>query len=129
MALLSASIAYSNAGSYAVAAVVGTIGENVGYYGYIIVIEWIRHYRNHHQHGLPRRTVLVFSKTARDILIEFGPAELLDSLLVRPLFMFIAPQLVGPYALGVFVGKIAADLVFYSVAVIGYEARKRWFGE
>lgn len=56
------------------------------------------------------------------------PAELLDNLLVRPLFMFVEPQLIGPYAVGVFVGKIAADLVFYSVAVIGYEARKRWFG-
>lgn len=128
-ALLSASIAYYASNSYALAAVAGTIGENIGYYGYIVVIEWIRHYRNHRHHNLPKRTIMVFSKTTRDILIEFGPAELLDSLLVRPLFMFIVPQLIGPYAVGIFVAKIAADLIFYSVAVVGYEARKRWFGK
>jgi hypothetical protein len=126
-ALLSAGGMYSATDSYPLAAIAGTIGENVGYYGYFVVIEWIRHHKNHRHHGVVRRTILVFSKTVRDMLIEFGPAELLDSLLVRPFCMFVAPQIIGgPYVLGIFVGKVAADLVFYSIAIVGYEAKKRW---
>jgi hypothetical protein len=64
------------------------------------------------------------ARTARDLVLEFGPAELLDTLAVRPFLMYLGPLLVGDVAGGVVLGKVAADLVFYAVAIGAYETRR-----
>jgi hypothetical protein len=61
-----------------------------------------------------RRTVL---RLARDLVAEFGPAELGDSLLLRPTAMAAGTVLTGSPAAGTLLGKLAADLVFYAVAI------------
>lgn len=48
---------------------------------------------------------------ARSLLLEFGAAESLDLLLVRPACMALGLQMIGGN-LGGLVGKLAADLVF-----------------
>ena len=62
--------------------------------------------------------------TLRNLLVEFGPAELLDTFAVRPLAMYVAATVVGDMLTGVILGKIAADAVFYTLAIIGYEVCK-----
>lgn len=128
-AITSAWLAYSTTNSFAISAVVGTIGENVGYYGYFTIQEFLKHNKTHHSHNLIRRVILILTKTSRNLLIEFGPAELFDSSLVRPALMFIIPQYISPYILGVLIAKLLADLVFYGFAIIGYEIKKLLFKE
>lgn len=126
-ALFGATLGHAlSGGSLVVAAYAGTIGENIGYYGYFAVKESMRHYRAHAHHATARRIMVSGLKTVRDMMVEFGPAELLDSFIVRPLLMYLGPQLVGHFQVGIFAGKVAADVIFYSLAIIGYEIRKRW---
>jgi hypothetical protein len=60
----------------------------------------------------------------RRVVAEFGPAEAVDTLFARPLLMyaFVAPL---GLAAGVVAGKLAADLVFYALAIPAYELRER----
>ena len=125
-AIAGAAAAHHLTGSLVAAAVAGTISENIGYYGYFAITETARHYRSHKHHPPLKRIGLTAAKTVRDMLVEFGPAEFLDSFLFRPLFMYLGPQLLPNFALGIFAGKVAADLIFYTFAIIGYEFRKRW---
>jgi hypothetical protein len=64
-------------------------------------------------------------RTALALFAEFGPAEALDSLLVRPVCMYTGPFLTGGVASGSLLGKIAADAVFYTVAIVSYEVAQR----
>jgi hypothetical protein len=61
--------------------------------------------------------------TVRGLVLECGPAEILDTLLIRPAAMYAGPAVVGSLTAGVILGKVAADLAFYVVAIIGYELR------
>jgi hypothetical protein len=60
----------------------------------------------------------------RNILLEFGPAEVLDSTIVRPLAMGLATSYLGRER-GVPLGKIISDLIFYVVAALALERRRR----
>ncbi len=125
-ALLGAFAGRELSGSLAVAAIAGNVSEFVGYYGYFGVKEALEQYNRHHHHTRLLRLVLTAAKTARNLAIEFGVAELCDSLFFRPFFMYMGAQLVPNFALGIFLGKVAADVLFYSIAIVGYEVKKRW---
>jgi ornithine decarboxylase len=88
----------------AATAFAGAIGETLAFYAVIIARQ---------------RGVLL-----RSLLIEFGVAESADTFLVRPLAMYIASALVGQAVLGVVLGKLAADVVFYGLAITGYEINR-----
>jgi hypothetical protein len=111
-AVAGAWLTYRITGDRVIAAITGTMAENVGFYGVMAVIEW----RN--QGGRLWRTV-------KALFAEFGPAEALDSLLVRPLWMYTGPFLTGGIAGGSLLGKLMADLVFYAVAIVSYEIVQR----
>lgn len=108
------------------AAVAGTIGEGLGYYGCMAVREVRYHDARHRHHGWLRRRWLTGTRTIRDLLIEFGPAELVDSLLARPLFMYLLPSLLDNFTAGILLGKLAADVVFYGLAIGAYELKQRY---
>lgn len=102
----------------------GTWGENVGYYG----LAFARELKALSQDGasppalsLPERVSLA----TRRLLWEFGFAELIDSLVARPFCMFTAGVVVGSPELGIVVGKIVADILFYAIAIVFYEIGKR----
>jgi hypothetical protein len=61
----------------------------------------------------------------RGVVSEFGVAEAVDTLFARPLLMyaFVAP--LGSLVAGVAAGKLAADVVFYALAIPAYELRER----
>lgn len=110
-------------GNPALAALGGTWGENLGYYGTMIAREW----RDRRARGEGFPTAL--SRAARNLALEFGPAELFDSFFVRPAAMFAAIAVVGNLPLGLILGKVTADFAFYTAAIGAYELRKRWLGE
>jgi hypothetical protein len=109
-AVLAAGLA-AQFGGAAVTAFAGAIGEAVAFYA-VVVVRDLRQRR-----AGPLRTL-------RDLTVEFAPAELLDTFAVRPLAMYLGPLLVGNLTVGVALGKVAADVVFYAVAIVGYELRR-----
>jgi hypothetical protein len=111
--------------SLAAAAIAGSIAETIGYYGYAGVREALFHFARHHHRPRLSRYLMTGWHTIRDMLIEFGPSELVDSLLLRPLFMYLFPLLLDNFALGIVLGKLAADVVFYAGAAIMYELKKK----
>ena len=120
--------AYEASGSIVVAAVAGTIAEGVGYYA-LVVVRGIRGHlvsrRVARVGGRARRATLATALTLRGMLAEFGPAEVLDTFLVRPALLVAAAAWLGPTPTGWLVGKLAADAVFYAVAISSFEVGRR----
>lgn len=89
----------------------GAWGENIGYYLTAFARE--------------RRVRGSSALALRDLLLEFGVAEAVDSLVVRPLCMAFGVGQLGNPAAGIVIGKLAADVPFYGFAILGYELRKK----
>jgi hypothetical protein len=105
------------ADNLAAAAIGATWAEVVGYY--LVVIA--RDLRANARFGLVRGGLV----TARNALLEFGPAQLLDSLVIRPAALFAGMTFIPDLITGILVGKLIADLVFYVPTVIAFELRTR----
>jgi hypothetical protein len=96
----------------------GAWGEMVGFYLPLL----IREYKATRRQGpLP----FVLWSILRNLLLEFGVAEVLDTSLLRPGLMTLALQFITPGPLAIIVGKLAADLFFYGLAIGGYELRQK----
>lgn len=87
-----------------VIAITGTLGENIGYYGLAAYID----YRKLHRREAGRLQLLHIVQLAGGLMLEFGPAEALDTLLIRPVCM---------YQWGTASGKFIADGIFYAVVL------------
>lgn len=105
-------------------AFIGAWGENVGFYGTMITQEVMETRRKYKETG-KKYGYIAFMKNIRNIFLEFGIAETADSLLIRPAAMYAAMKICNNIPLGIFVGKIAADVLFYIPTVISYELRKK----
>lgn len=116
-----AAIAYLITGSFAVAAIVATVGASVGYYGAAYGTAVRTTYRAHLHLPRARRAVTANGLAARSIAIEFGAAEAIDSLLIRPLAFYLGPVLFGGMAAGWIFAKVVADVGFYVLAIVSYE--------
>jgi hypothetical protein len=97
--------------SVAAAALAGAWAETVAYYATMALREC--------RSSPPLRAM-------RNLVLEFGAAKALDSLLLRPSLMFAASQLIADVPLGIAVGKLAADVVFYVPTITAYELRRRY---
>lgn len=126
MALTAASIIHFGTHSALASAFAGTWGENFGYYGCILFQE-IRASRRQYQKKNKRYKIISFFQNLRNLILDFGIAEWIDSGLVRPFFMYAFPKILGNFALGITSGKIAADIIFYIGVIIAYELRKKHF--
>ncbi len=107
-------VVYSVTGSWAAAAVVATVFASVGYYAtaYVNAVRW-----SLGDHGFGRANLLAL----RSVTVEFGPAEVVDSLAIRPVALFLGPVLIGNGLLGLIIGKLVADAGFYGCTVVSYE--------
>jgi hypothetical protein len=108
-------------GNHAAAAYGAALGDFAAYYGFLFA----REVRT--QAKLARRPsgrIRVVARSLRALTCEFGPAEVLDSMIVRPTCTSIAVAAVGPAA-GVVLAKLAADLAFYVPVICTYELRRR----
>lgn len=61
------------------------------------------------------------TKELAKLFIEFGPAAVLDFLIIRPFFMYHLPIWTFNNLFGILLGKITADLFFYTQTVLSYE--------
>src|SRR6266481_10102768 len=109
-ALVAANVAWNLTNNPAAAAIAGAWGETTAYYATMLFREL-------------SKTNLVLA--LRDLLLEFGVAEALDSLLIRPAMMYAAAQFVSDLQLGTLIGKLGADVFFYIPTIAAYELRTR----
>ncbi|MEV4636437.1 hypothetical protein AB0J80_03700 [Actinoplanes sp. NPDC049548] len=117
-AVAAVALLHRGTGSAYAAAWGGSVAEAVGYYG---VILW-RDTTRSPAAGWLRAVVAQLPGT----LVEFGPAEALDTLLVRPALLYAAPLVTGNLALGTLAGKIAADVAFYALVLPCRRLRRHW---
>jgi hypothetical protein len=120
-----AALAYAATdGSLAAAAIAATICASAGYYAtaYLSALRWS--YRAGAHRRLPTRLALANMLAVRSVVIEFGPAELIDSIAVRPLAFYVGPMLFGNLAAGWVFGKLVSDAAFYTCAILSYERFK-----
>jgi len=125
--LVAAIWAFTASDSLVVAAVAATLAEGIGFYGVFAVRQLWRFGRSPRvaaRRRLSAKVSLTLVLTARSMAVEFGPAELLDTILIRPFLMFAVPALLGPTWYAWLIGKIAADLVFYAVAILSLETAR-----
>jgi ornithine decarboxylase len=104
----------------AIAAYASALGEGVGFYAGFLIVRYLREEVD----GPPRRRIAVIVAAA---VVEFGPAEIVDTVLIRPAAMFLASLATGNVIVGVLIGKVAADIVFYGLAITSYEVLVRRF--
>ena len=64
-------------------------------------------------------------KVIRNMLFEFGPAEILDTFFFRPFFMSVYPLFIANYSLAVLLGSLTAEITYFIPTIISYEVRKR----
>ena len=116
-----AALVYVGTGSLAMAAVAATIGASAGYYAaaFVSALRWS--YRDQAYRRGVERVVVSHLLALRSVAVEFGPAELIDSILVRPLAFYIGPTLFGNVLAGWVFGKLVSDVAFYACAVFSYE--------
>jgi hypothetical protein len=116
-----AAVAYLATGSLAAAAITATIGASVGYYAaaYVTALRW-SYLDNVHRRWSAR--MLVSNLLAlRSVAVEFGPAELIDSMAIRPVAFYVGPLVFDNTAVGWIFGKLVSDLAFYLCAIFSYE--------
>lgn len=103
-------------------------GATVGFYG-VLIVTVAREQRTAlavsvalaggRERGYARRVV---TRTLLLLVAEFGPAEVLDTFVWRPALMIAGVTLIGQPVLGLLVGKVVSDLLFYTMSALGFTA-------
>ena len=104
----------------------GTWAGNITYFGYLFVADVVLVRRQLAGAG-KNYSFSALGKNVRALVAEFGVAELLDSLLIRPALMYYVPLWVHSIIAGSVIAKFAADVTFYIPAIISYELTKKKF--
>jgi len=112
--LLGSLAAWLTTNNAAVAAIVGAWGETTAYYATMLFRE---------RRAFPHQPIW---RTLTNLTLEFGIAEALDSILVRPTLMYLSGQLLSDVRLGILVGKLASDVVFYVPTIAAFELRQHY---
>jgi hypothetical protein len=121
-AILASLTARALTGNDVAAGYAGAVAENLGYYGVIVGREVRADARlaREASRGYGLRGAF---RTGRNLVFEFGFAELLDTGAVRPLAMAMGVHYLGG-GLGTVAGKLVADLAFYVPVIIAHELRR-----
>ena len=122
-ALLGSWLLYVATRNEVAAAYGGARGENLGFDGVLVGRE-IRNARRAARAARLPYGPGAWARTATNLMIEFGAAEILDSGVIRPLAMGLGTLWLGR-AWGIPAGKLAADITFYVPVIIMYEMRRR----
>jgi hypothetical protein len=119
-----AAVMFLLTGSYAAAAIAAAVGATSAYYAavYTNAVRWA--WQGQLQGNCASRVMRANLLASRSIVMEFGPAELIDSVLVRPAAYCLGPALFGGAATGWIAAKVFSDLVFYTCTVFVYERFK-----
>lgn len=92
-------------------AIGATLGENLGYYAIAAITAW----RRERPEASDARVAVI--RCVRSMVGEFGPAEIVDTLIARPLLMLAAAKLMDSAPAAWLVGKLLADVVFYAIVI------------
>jgi hypothetical protein len=103
-----------------------SLGDHTGFYGMIIIRDSIAA-RRLRKEGERRYSPHDSLKITLALLLEFGGAEILDSLLIRPFLMYSFSLLLHNGPLGILIGKVTSDSVFYIIVILSPEIRKIFF--
>lgn len=117
-----AAAGYMWTGSLAAAALVATIGGLVAYYvpAYVNAVRWsLPHCWG--VGGAAARHGRAHLLAIRSLAIEFGPAEAVDTFVVRPGLIYAGPILLDDVLWGWIVGGFVADVLFYVCTIVSYE--------
>jgi hypothetical protein len=120
-----ASFIYVHSHSFIAAAGAGFLGEGIGFYGYFVSRELLTNSKSYRALPFFKRITTVLARSSTNLIVEFAPAGLIDSIFIRPFLMYAVPQHIKPYAVGFVIGKVAADLLFYVFAIAGFELKQR----
>ena len=108
-----------------IAAYVGAVCENIGYYGYISIHDFkknkIKYEKSSKKFGITGYLI-----TVRNIIFEFSFSEILDSLLARPFCLYWFPIWINNFSVGIIAGKLAADIFFYIPTLTALKIRTRY---
>jgi hypothetical protein len=101
-----------------------TFAEYFAFYGVIFFMAYKKLVETNH--SLNKKTsskemVLLI----QNLVFEFGYPAVLDFFFIRPFCMYWTPLLTGNYFMGIILGKITADSIFYGLAIVNYELIKR----
>jgi hypothetical protein len=105
-------------------ALVGTWAGNIGYFGTILIEDIllaISQLRTVGKEYSPE----TFYKNVRALFVEFGIAEVFDTLFIRPTLMYYIPIWINDLSWGVVIAKFVADITFYVPAIVSYELSKK----
>jgi hypothetical protein len=91
-------------------AIAALIGEIIGFYAVLAISVGLEQSRQ----GASGRAL--FTTTFLLLVAEFGAAEILDTLLIRPAALVIGVVLLQDPVWGLLAGKVVADVIFYAVA-------------
>ncbi len=119
-----ASVTHFFSGNPILVAYAGSLGEAIGFYS-TIFFQNISVAVEKKKTGKQVFSFSDFFGIIRNIVLEFGPAGIIDGLLVRPFFMYLFPLLLKNFTLGILIGKITGDVTFYFLVILGYEMKKR----
>ena len=100
----------------------GTWGDNFAFYGLILFKDIKARKAKDEQ-----VTIVGLLKVLRNAIAEFGVGEYLDSFIIRPFLMYMAPQYISNKAIAITVAKLLADVTFFLPTILMYEVRKRVF--
>lgn len=120
VSVLLGNIVFFLSGNNIIAAYCATWAENLGYYGTILRKDIKARKKKDKEHSAKR-----ILKVLRNIAIEFGPAEYIDSFIVRPFYLATLPYFIPNYSLALIVGNILANITFYLPTILSHEARKK----
>lgn len=123
-AIGAASIAHFFSNKHLLIAYTGSLGEAIGFYS-TVAIQNIMVVVSKNKTDSKRFGFSDFIKIVVSMLLEFGPAGVIDGLILRPLFMYLFTLYLHNFTLGILLGKIAGDITFYILVISSYEIKKR----
>lgn len=103
-------------------AYVGSLGEAIGFYVTLIAQRILSFRKREDKKPFSMRD---FSLIIGNLVLEFGPAGLIDGLLLRPFFMYLFPILLGDFTLGIFIGKLVGDFTFYLLVILSHGIKEQ----
>ena len=94
----------------ALIALAALVGESIGFYAVLAITIFAE------QSSVTPSRRRAVARTMLLLVAEFGAAELLDTLLVRPAALMLGVWLIPDAMWGLLAGKVVADIIFYAVA-------------
>jgi hypothetical protein len=122
-ALSAASLTRFFSSNLVVIAYAGSLGEAIGFYSTVFTQHIIGVIKNN---KVQQKVFSIYdlTKIVSTIVLEFGPAGLLDGLMLRPFFMYLFPVVLKNFTFGIVVGKLIGDVTFYLLVILSYEIKK-----